>query len=104
MVALTHVGQAIATHGDKPDVREVFVDHEGKKQININVGASLSGSISGWLLKQFAEGVKNNIKLPNYVETCQADFSSATETQLIISQIMLMSSVKKYIGFGIFTR
>lgn len=93
------IASALDDHGDVEAVRNFFVDHEGKKQININVGPTLSNIDYSWLFTQFSSEIKRNIKTPGYVDLMQADFSTTSAQQLIISQIALMASVKKYFAF-----
>jgi len=94
------VAQAIDENGDKEPVRKLFVDHEGKKEIRIIVPGSLATVDYGWLFDQFSKGIKENIKMPDYVDTMQADFSTTSSKQLISSQVMLMSSMQKYFSFS----
>jgi len=102
-VVLRNVAQAVADHGDIPAVRDLFVAHQGKKEININVGPSLSGLNYSWLFNQFSEAIRNNLKTEKYVKTVENDFSTTTSDLKIISQVMLMSSLKKYFSYGFFT-
>merc|ERR1712215_571793 len=94
------VAQAIDENGDKESVRKLFVDHDGKKELTIVVPGSLATVDYGWLFDQFSKGIKENIKMPDYVDTMQADFSTTSSKQLISSQVMLMSSMQKYFSFS----
>ena len=100
-----NVAQAIDENGEKNRVRKFFVDHEGKKTIEVCAGSNpnpwvfTQPSFDGWLFDQFSEGIRKNIKTPGYVDAMAADFSTTTPDQLIASQIMLMSSVQKYFDF-----
>jgi len=102
-VVLRNVAQAVADHGDIPAVRNLFVAHQGKKEININVGPSLSGINYSWLFNQFSAAIRDNIKTEGYVETIENSFSTTTSDLKIISQVMLMSSLKKYFSYGFHT-
>jgi len=98
-VIVRNVAEVIDEKGDLPNVRGFFVDHEGKKTIAIEVG-KLDGIDYSWLFDQFSKGIKKNIKNPGYADLMEADFSTTTPTQLIATQIMLMSSVQKYFEFS----
>lgn len=102
-VVLRKVAQEVADKGDNPKVRDLFVEHQGKKEININVGGSLSNLDYSWLFDQFSGAIRNNIKVDNYVDVIESDFTSTTRDKKIISQVMLMSSLKKYFSYGFFT-
>ncbi|CAL4058818.1 unnamed protein product [Meganyctiphanes norvegica] len=97
------IASALDDHGDVEAIRNFFVDHEGQKKININVGPTLSNIDYSWLFTQFSSEIRRNIKTPGFVDLMQTDFSTTSPQQLIISQIMLMASVKKYFAFGCYT-
>merc|ERR1711962_270592 len=97
-VIVRNVAQAVDDNGEKENVRKFFVDHQGKKLIDIEV-PRLAHLDYSWLFDQFAQGIRRNIKTPGYVDVMQADFTTTTKDQLISSQIMLMASVQKYFDF-----
>eukprot|EP00092_Neocalanus_flemingeri_P085556 GFUD01107661.1.p1 GENE.GFUD01107661.1~~GFUD01107661.1.p1 ORF type:complete len:425 (-),score=138.15 GFUD01107661.1:503-1777(-) len=98
-VIVRNVAQAVDDNGDKERVRQLFVDHEGKKKIEV-ILPHLATVDYSWLFDQFSRGIKNNVKVPGYVDLMQADFSTTTPHQLISSQVMLMSSLQKYFSYG----
>merc|ERR1711962_1087848 len=98
-VIVRNVAQAVDDNGEKENVRKFFVEHQGKKTINIVVPDRLDNVDYSWLFDQFAQGIKMNIKTPGYVDVMQADFTTTTKDQLISSQIMLMASVQKYFNY-----
>jgi len=97
------VAQAIDDNGDKEKVREFFIDHDEKKEIEIIV-PHLATIDYSWLFDQFSTGIRENIKTPGYVDLMQANFSTTTPNQLISSQVMIMSSMQKYFTFSCGTR
>jgi len=94
-VIVRNVAQAVDTNGEKNKVREFFVDHEGKKTIEVVLPGRLDQVDYSWLFNQFSEGIRMNIKTPGYVDLMEADFTTTTSDQRIASQIMIMSSVQK---------
>ncbi|EDO40178.1 predicted protein, partial [Nematostella vectensis] len=46
-----------------------------------------------------SQQIDENIKVPGYVETVTADFSSTTAVQKVVSQVTLMSSVQEFFDF-----
>ena len=103
-VIVRNIAQAVDTNGEKNKVRDFFVNHEGKKTIEVVLPGSLDQVDYSWLFNQFSEGIRMNIKTPGYVDLMEADFTTTTCDQLIASQIMIMSSVQKYFDFCMRTR
>jgi len=101
-VIVRNVAQAVDDKGEKAEIREYFVAHEGKKSIDIRVGppGSLPNVDYSWLFNQFSNGIKLNIKTPGYADLMQADFSTSGPEQIISTQIMLMSSLQKYFEYS----
>ena len=102
-VIVRNIAQAVDTNGEKNKVRDFFVNHEGKKPIEVVLPGRLDQIDYSWLFDQFSEGIRMNIKTPGYVDLMEADFTTTTSDQLITSQIMIMSSVQKYFDFGMMT-
>ena len=102
-VIVRNIAQAVDTQGEKRKVRDFFVDHEGKKTIEVALPGRLDQVDYSWLFDQFSEGIRMNIKTPGYVDLMEADFTTTTSDQLIASQIMIMSSVQKYFDFCEYT-
>ena len=44
--------------------------------------------------------IRENIKVPGYVDQMEPDFSTSTGINRIVSQIMLMNSVQEYFAFS----
>jgi len=70
-VIVRNVSQAVDDNGEKNKVRDLFVAHEGKKEIFIDVGPTLAGIDYSWLFNQFSSGIKANIKNPAYADIVQ---------------------------------
>ena len=72
-VIVRNVAQAIDDNGKKDAVRDFFVAHQGKKEIAVDVGPTLSNIVGaeGWLFKKFTKGIKENIKTPGYADAMQ---------------------------------
>ncbi|CAL4184395.1 unnamed protein product, partial [Meganyctiphanes norvegica] len=94
------IANAINSHGDAEAIRKFFVDHKGKKIIHVSIDSTLSNVDYSWLFSQFSSEIRRNIKAPGFVDLMQADFTTTSPQQLIISQIGLMASVKKYFNYG----
>ena len=93
------IAQNVEENAEANKVRDFFVDHGDKKDIIINLPGKLDEVNYDWLFDQFARGIKSNIKTPGYVDQMVADFSTTGADQKISNQIMLMSSLSKYLKF-----
>jgi len=98
------VANAVDANGDEKPVRNFFVDHWGKKKIEVVVPDRVDNVDNSWLFDQFSKGVRSNIKIPGYVDLMEADFSTTGPNQLIASQIMVMSSVQKNFSYCMGTK
>ena len=70
-VIVRNVAQAVDDNGEKENVRKFFVEHQGKKTIDIEVPDRLDNVDYSWLFDQFAQGIRKNIKTPGYVDVMQ---------------------------------
>ena len=99
---IKRVACAIDKNAKKESVRKMFVDHEGKKTIEVVMSdASIHTVDYSWFFDQIQEGVRENIKVPEFVDGMTADFSTTTAVQKIVSQITMMTSVQEYFLFDI---
>ena len=98
------ISHHIDLHCEEPNVREMFVDFEGKKDIEVEVTKA-----EGWpvfedmdfssFFNKIGLEIAKNVKVPEYVDGVTADFTTTTSVQKIVSQITLMSSVQGYFDF-----
>ena len=99
---IKRVACAIDENSQKNSVRNMFVDHEGKKTIEIPVDdLSIHTVDYSRFFDQITKGIKENVKVPEFVDGMTADFGTTTAVQKIVSQITLMFSVNQYFDFGI---
>ena len=91
---------AIDENSHKDSVRRMFVDHEAKKTIDIAVDDPSIYTVNySWFFDQITKKIKENVKVPEFVDGMTADFGTTTPVQKIVSQITLMYSVKQYFEF-----
>ncbi|XP_001625497.2 uncharacterized protein LOC5504581 [Nematostella vectensis] len=99
------VANAIDDNSKNQAVRDMFVSHEGKKTLEVSVPTlSIYGIDYDWFFGEMSKLIDENIKVPGYVDTMTADFSSTTKVQRIVSQVTLMSSVQEFFEFKCVTR
>ncbi|XP_015749524.1 PREDICTED: uncharacterized protein LOC107329342 [Acropora digitifera] len=97
---IKQVAEAIDRNAQQESVRKMFVDHEGKKSITVAVDDLNIYTVNySWLFDQMAKGIKENVKVPEFVDGMTGDFGTTTPVQRIVSQITLMFSMKKYFDF-----
>ena len=97
---IKRIACAIDENSQKESVRKTFVEHKGKKDIAVEVPDRSIYTVNYiWFFDQIAKGIKENVKVPEFVDGMTADFSTTTPVQKIVSQVTLMSSVKQYFGF-----
>ncbi len=94
------VARAVDDHSKSEKVRKFFVNHEGKKTLSVTVGPSIYGVDYSWFFDQMTDKINDNIKVPKYVDTMTADFTSTSAAQRIISQIGIMTSVQEFFEFS----
>ena len=98
---IKQVAEAIDRSAQQESVRKMFVDHEGKKSIEVAVDDPTIYTVNySWLFDQMAKGIKENVKVPEFVDGMTGDFGTTTPVQRIVSQITLMCSMKKYFDFA----
>ena len=101
------VALAIDDNSKYDAVRKFFVQHEGKKEIRVDVTPNQLKNISGidysWLFDQFSEEIEKNINVPEYVQQMIPDFSTTTSVHRIVSQITLMTSVQEFFEYRVNT-
>ena len=97
---IKQVACAIDKNAEKESVRKMFVDHEGKKTIEVVVPDTSIYTVDySWFFDQMAKRMQENVKVPEFVDGMTADFSTTTAVQKIVSQITLMYSVKEYFQY-----
>ena len=68
------------TNSKNENVRKFFVDHEGQKELVVDVGL---GNIDfEYFYREMTNQIQQNIKLDGYVDAVRSDFSTTTATHL----------------------
>jgi len=93
------VALAIDDNSEKDSIRDFFVDHEGKKELRVELGQSLYTADYTWFFQQMTNQVDENIKKKEYVRTMRSDFSTSTPEHQIATNIAIMSSVQEFFQF-----
>ena len=97
---IKRVSLAIDTNGNKDAVRKMFVNHEGQKTLTVAVPSATIHDVDySPFFDQMTNGIARNIKVPKYVEVVTADFTTTTPAMKIVSQTVVMSSLKEYFEY-----
>ena len=98
---IRRVSLAIDANSNKDSVRKMFVNHKHQNTLTVAVpNATIYDVNYSSFFDQMTNGIARNIKVPKYVEAVTADFTTTTPDTKIVSQVTVMSSVKKYFWFN----
>jgi|GEM_PF-385368 len=94
------IAQAFANHvnANAENLRHLFVKHEGKKTLTIQVGANFDiHNFKEWeaIFPQFTELISINTG-KDLIDTLTADFSTTTIVERVSSQLTIMNAMKSY--------
>ena len=90
-----------AKSGSK-QVREKFVDHEGKKEIKIELPVyDIYGIEYEGLFSIFSSEIRRRIKCPAFATCMQNDFSTTTASQKIAGEINLMAGMQEFFSYHV---
>lgn len=95
------IASAASIHINKnsEQLRSTFVNHKGKEKISISVGTIIDwNKVISHFTDKIALKTNNNI-----ADKFQADFTTTNEYSKIVSQIVLMESMKSYFEYSLFT-
>jgi len=93
------IAMTIDREANHPNVRSFFVNHEGKKRLVVDAGASIYQTDYPSFFREMSRQIRANINKPGYTDAMETDFSSSTPEQKIVSNIMLMYSFKEYFDY-----
>lgn len=96
------ISQKIAVEIDKKandqSVRKFFVQHEGKKTLEVLIN-NINDIDSTSFFNQMNAQISQNINNPKYTTIMDLNFSQSTSIHRIVNNIMLMYSFKEYFNY-----
>jgi hypothetical protein len=100
------ITQGLANHINEnaEDLREQFVDHDGKKMLMVRRDNFSKGSPDNdWpgVFDEFSAQIKEHIGKKH--DLIVSNFSTTTPEKLVISEIVLMDAMKSYFDYGVMT-
>ena len=81
-------------------VRELFVDHEGKETITVNVPEFFIEDVNyDSFFETMSSEITRRVKVPEYAKSMQSNFTTSTSTHRVASQINLMASMQQFFSY-----
>ena len=95
------VALAIDDNSNSPKVRSFFVNHNGKKELRVDVApGTLPHDVDySNFFDQMTNLIDQNINVTGYVDAIRSDFSTSSKVHKIISEITVMSSTQEFFDF-----
>jgi hypothetical protein len=97
MVIMIQFAQHVNDNAEK--LRTMFVDHEGKKQLTVTTWNETSESEWTEFCTLMLEAVRKSTKA-GIVDVLEANFTTSTRIEKLLSTIAVMDSFKKYFSYG----
>lgn len=97
---LVNFGRYIQTHTEQ--VRQIFVDHPGKKKLEIETNVPMAQYLTPaqWeqLISQMSQEIQKNVKT-DLVKWIIPTFSTTTPTDVMVAQVALMSACREFFDY-----
>jgi hypothetical protein len=90
---LTQMNFYMTKNGDKPEIREVFVSHEGKEKIFVAADTLEGGVI------QFQYEIQKRVKTEWLLEWIQPNFSTSTPADGMTANVLMMGLMRHYFEY-----
>jgi hypothetical protein len=93
-------GVAVHINKNSEELRHQFVNHEGKKRIEVSIDDFVFGEANPWneVVDEFCSKVKNETK-NGIVDKLKSNFSTTTAESEVVSQIVIMDAMQSYFEF-----
>ena len=90
---------AIYINNNSEELRKTFVNHEGKKKIEVNI-VNRSGEKWDAVFKEFSEKIKEETN-NGIVDMLEANFSTTNAISKVASQIVIMDAMQNYFEYRV---
>src|SRR5207247_542974 len=91
---LVQLGSYINAHAE--ELRDLFVAHEGKKELVVERIGTLSTLDVGDFALEMMDKITQNIKDPSLKAWMVPDFTTTTPTDTVVASILMMGTLQKY--------
>jgi hypothetical protein len=97
------IDTAAKRYGEEAEkVRELFVSHNGKEELEVNLPSyTIYDDDYDVLFSEISSKIEEKIKVPMYAQVMQNDFESSGLVHKIASQINLMASMQQFFTYGV---
>lgn len=91
---------SVQSEDDAQIVKDMFVSHIGKKLLSVSLPYHyIDEADYDDVFSSFMKGLEHSIKVPEFVQLMQNDFSSSTPAQRGASQINIMAGLKSFFEY-----
>jgi uncharacterized protein DUF4419 len=90
---------SLYVNGRSEELRSLFVEHEGKKQLEVKAFGTLRTVDYGELSRSMVEQLRANVKDADLCNWILPAFSTTTDNDIIAGSVVLMASMKKYFDY-----
>mmetsp|Transcript_49481 Transcript_49481/g.120111 ORF Transcript_49481/g.120111 Transcript_49481/m.120111 type:complete len:551 (+) Transcript_49481:874-2526(+) len=81
-------------------IRRLFVSHNGKQNIEVIVPVETIYEVEyNHVMSTFASEIESKVKVPDFVNAMQNNFTTSTSTHTIASQVNLMASLQQFFSY-----
>lgn len=81
------------------DLREYFVAHKDKKQLNVTVGGSINTVDHGMLARLMTDEIQNNVVDKELQQWILPDFTTTLSDDIVSAAVIMMGSMQKYFNY-----
>jgi hypothetical protein len=97
MAIMVQFSAYMSSHAE--ELRDKFVSHNGKKELNVGMTGSLYTCDYGKWCQLIVDEIEKNIKDPSVRDWVMPDFSTTTNKERIVGAAILMGSMKQYFEY-----
>ncbi|KJK76642.1 hypothetical protein H634G_08230 [Metarhizium anisopliae BRIP 53293] len=94
---ITQVGFYVNAHAES--LRSFFVEHEGKKELEIRVGGTMETVDFGALAGAMTHLMAKNVKDPELRTWVMPSFSTTSQTDIAVASVLFMGAMQKYFSY-----
>ncbi|KAH7111229.1 hypothetical protein EDB81DRAFT_671687 [Dactylonectria macrodidyma] len=94
---LVQLGFYMNAHAE--ELRHLFVDHEGMKELDVERAGTLSTVDIGGFTLEMMDNMIQNIKDPSLMSWMIPDFTTTTPTDIVVASILMMGTLQKYFSY-----
>ncbi|KAK4223978.1 DUF4419 domain protein [Podospora fimiseda] len=98
LAIICQLGFFINEHAE--DLRDLFVEHDGKKELQVDQEANFQSADYAEFTKGMASKIGENVKDPEMVPWALPNFSTTTDTDRVAGAVLLMGAMQQYFDYA----